>query len=59
MEVVELKVDAEFKALIPPLRLDERSELEASIEVDGCRDPLTVWDGTIIDGHNRYEICTR
>lgn len=59
MEVEELKVDAEFKALIPPLRLDERSELEASIETDGCRDPLTVWDGTIIDGHNRYEICTR
>ena len=23
------------------------------------RDPLVVWRGTLIDGHNRYEICTR
>lgn len=56
---LNLLVDEEFRALIPPLRLDERSELEASIEADGCRDPLTVWAGTIIDGHNRYEICSR
>ena len=54
-----LKVDNEFRDLIPPLRLDERAELEASIQQDGCRDPLTVWSGTVIDGHNRYEICTR
>ena len=54
-----LKIDNDFRDLIPPLRLDERAELEASIQQDGCRDPLTVWSGTIIDGHNRYEICTR
>ena len=54
-----LKIDNEFRDLIPPLRLDERAELEASIQQDGCRDPLTVWSGTVIDGHNRYEICTR
>ena len=54
-----LKIDNQFRDLIPPLRLDERAELEASIAQDGCRDPLTVWSGTVIDGHNRYEICTR
>ena len=54
-----LKIDNEFRDLIPPLRLDERAELEASIQQDGCRDPLTVWSGTVIDGHVRYEICTR
>lgn len=54
-----LQIDEEFRALIPPLRIDERAELEASIDQDGCRDPLTVWGGTIIDGHNRYEICSR
>ena len=58
-DAYNLLIDDEFKALIPPLRIDERAELEASIEQDGCRDPLTVWDGTIIDGHNRYEICSR
>ena len=54
-----LTIDNDFRDLIPPLRLDERAELEASIQQDGCRDPLTVWSGTVIDGHNRYEICTR
>ena len=54
-----LKIDNDFRDLIPPLRLDERAELEASIQQDGCRAPLTVWSGTVIDGHNRYEICTR
>ena len=34
-----LKIDNEFRDLIPPLRLDERAELEASIQQDGCRDP--------------------
>ena len=59
MELKTLLIDQEFKALIPPLRPDEIEELEASIERYGCRDPLTVWDGTIIDGHNRFEICNR
>jgi hypothetical protein len=26
---------------------------------DGCRDPLLTWNGILIDGHNRYEICTK
>ncbi len=53
-----LSVDAEFRALIPPLTPDERSALEASLIAEGCRDPLVVWDGVIVDGHNRYAICT-
>jgi site-specific DNA-methyltransferase (adenine-specific) len=52
-------IDPEFKALIPPLAPDELSQLEANILRDGCRDPLVVWDGILIDGHNRHEICTR
>jgi 16S rRNA G966 N2-methylase RsmD len=52
-------IDAEFKALIPPLSADERVQLEANIVADGCRDPLVVWNGILIDGHNRHEICTR
>lgn len=54
-----LIIDPEFKALIPPLRPDERAELESSIASLGCRDPLTVWGDVLVDGHNRYEICTR
>lgn len=25
----------------------------------GCQCPITTWEGTIIDGHHRYEICSR
>lgn len=53
-----MKIDNEFRALIPPLSADEYAQLEANIIADGCRDPLVVWDGTLIDGHNRHKICT-
>ena len=52
-----LNVDEEFKALIPPLTDEERRMLEDSILKNGCEMPILVWDGTIIDGHNRYDIC--
>ena len=52
-------IDQEFKALIPPLTPDERAGLEASILTEGCRDALIVWGDILIDGHNRYEICTK
>ena len=55
----ELKIDQEFKSLIPPLSVDERAQLEENLISEGCREPLSVWRNTILDGHNRYEICTR
>lgn len=108
---MQITIDPEFKALIPPLAEDERKQLEENIKQDGCRDPLVIWklptwipegsdrelklsepDETfyhegdrdqhlseswffecngipdeatdddwpafLIDGHNRYEICT-
>ena len=54
---MEIKIDSEFRSLIPPLSKEERSQLEENIKQDGCRDPLVVWNGLLIDGHNRYEIC--
>jgi phage N-6-adenine-methyltransferase len=54
-----LRIDLNLKALIPPLSEDEKALLEQSILDTGCRDPLVVWDGLLIDGHNRYDICTR
>ena len=57
----DLIIDLEFKALIPPLLLEERTGLEASILDEGCRDALVVWKGhgILIDGHNRHGICTK
>lgn len=54
-----LEIDKEFKSLIPPLQREELEQLEASLKAEGCRDPLVLWNNFIIDGHNRYEICTR
>ena len=54
-----LKTDEEFKHLIRPLRQREYTQLEQNILSDGCRDPIVVWNGVIVDGHNRYEICMR
>jgi len=56
-KLYDLTIDPELRDLIPPLSEEERRMLEDSIARDGCDTPLTVWNGTIVDGHNRYEIC--
>ena len=53
-----MKIDKEFAGLIPPLTEEEYRGLEQSILNEGCRDALVVWNDTLIDGHNRYRICT-
>ena len=55
----QLKIDTEFKNLIRPLRKEESMQLELNLVVGGCRDPIITWNNTIMDGHNRYEICNR
>lgn len=59
MELLTLKIDPEFKAIIPKLRKNEYLQLESNIMTDGCREALITWNGIIVDGHNRYEICHR
>ena len=54
----ELIIDEEFAGIIPPLTEDEYSRLEQSILAEGCRDALVLWGNVIVDGHNRYKICT-
>lgn len=103
----DIKIDAEFASLIPPLSAEERQQLEENIvshggarnplvlwvpaewTPEGCGEPLRFedgetfradseseetlvwygddddsyfiedWPATLLDGHNRYEICTR
>ena len=55
----QLKIDNEFQTLIRPLSREERGQLEANLVNDGCRDPIMAWNKTIVDGHNRCEICNR
>ena len=54
----DLKIDAEFRALIPPLSAEEYDQLAENIAADGCTDSIAIWKDTIIDGHNRFKICT-
>ena len=54
-----LVINTELRDLLPPLSPTQFEKLEAEIVRDGCIDPLTIWNGTIVDGHNRYEICTK
>lgn len=54
-----MNIDVEFQSLIPPLTFEEKKMLEESILKEGCRDAIVLWGDTIIDGHNRYEICTK
>ena len=55
----EIKIDPEFKALIPPLDKEERDGLEQNLLKNGCEEPIKLWNGWIVDGHNRYEFCTK
>jgi len=55
----ELQIDNELKSLIPPLEKEEYSQLKSSIKKEGCRERLILWNGIIVDGHNRYNICSK
>ena len=56
-QLYELTIDPDFAGLIPPLQDAELSVLTDSILANGCEMPLVVWNGIIVDGHNRYRIC--
>ena len=52
-----LRVDPEFQSKIPPLTEEEFQQLEENILHDGIvLNPLIVWNGCIVDGHNRFRI---
>lgn len=51
------QIDPEFKRLSVPLSPEEENRLENSLLREGCREPIVVWHGCILDGHKRYEIC--
>lgn len=55
--LTELKIDPEFQNKIPPLTEQEYQQLEENILADGeVYEPICVWNGTIVDGHNRWKI---
>lgn len=54
---MDLKIDREFQEKIPPLTEEEFKQLRENILEDGeVYEPIIVWNGVIVDGHNRYRI---
>nr|AGU10614.1 hypothetical protein [uncultured organism] len=54
-----IKINDELRAYIDPLTPDEYDALERSLLAEGCRDALVLWGDLLVDGHNRYAICTK
>lgn len=56
----ELKIDPELRDLLPPLSGDEKRQLEENLlKIGYVGAPIYIWNGYIVDGHNRYEICQK
>ena len=57
----QLKIDPDFLMLCRPQKDSGHDLLEKDLKENGCRDPIVYWRGpdTIVDGHQRYEICNR
>lgn len=54
---MNLKVDKEFQEKIPPLTEAEFEQLKENILSAGeVYEPIAVWNGVIVDGHNRWKI---
>lgn len=53
----KLEKDKEFMFLIQPSSESSYEKLEEDLVSDGCRSPIIVWHGIIVDGHKRYDIC--
>lgn len=57
---MQLRIDPEFESRIPPLTDDEFQQLEENILADGVIiSPIVVWEGVVIDGHNRFRIVEK
>lgn len=55
-----IQIDPEFEQQIPPLKPEEFLQLEQNILEDGViLNPLILWNGILVDGHNRYRIAEK
>jgi transcriptional regulator with XRE-family HTH domain len=56
---LNITINEELRSFIDPLTHNEYAALERSLLAEGCRDALVLWGEVLIDGHNRYEICSK
>lgn len=54
---VPFRIEPEFENKIPPISEDEFRQLRENILTAGeVYEPLVVWDGVLVDGHNRWKV---
>ena len=56
---MNITVNEDLLAYIDPLSPEEYAALERSLLAEGCRDALVLWGDVLVDGHNRYGICSK
>ena len=55
--LASLKIDPEFEGKIPPLTEAELQQLRENIlEAGEVYEPVRLWNGTVVDGHNRLKV---
>lgn len=59
MKNIRLQINKDFTNLISPYSKKEYLALEETLLAEGCIEPIITWNGYIIDGLTRYEICLR
>lgn len=54
---VPFRIDPEFEGKIPKIGEDEFKQLRENIlSIMEVTEPLTIWNGILIDGHNRWKV---
>lgn len=53
-----MNINPRFQSVCPPLHPDEYAMLREQIRTDGLREPIITWQDQIVDGHNRFAICS-
>lgn len=57
---VPFRIDPEFEDKIPKIGEDEFKQLRENILTAGeVYEPLVVWDGVLVDGHNRWKVIQK
>lgn len=59
LRIYKLNIDPQFRFLKYPISSTDSDFMEENIFDNGCKEPILIWDKTIIDGHKRYDICRR
>jgi hypothetical protein len=56
---LNISINDELRTYVDPLTPAEHEALERSLLTEGCREALILWQDVLIDGHNRYAICSQ